>query len=215
MTDARPTLVCFAVKEEAQAFRAMSASNPLIRTLLTGVGKRNAEKAIRSSIATERPGLVISSGFAGGLKPELQTGAVLFNSADAPGLAAPLAAAGARPATFHCADHIATTPEEKRALLKSTGADAVEIESEILCAVCREHQIPAATVRIVLDTANESLPLDFNQLMTPDQRLDPAKLSLAILKSPGKISALMRLQKQSRLAAEQLASVLLHVLARP
>ena len=208
MSEPSSTLICFAVKEEAQAFQRLVAASSHARILLTGIGKRNAEKAIRASIAGERPSLVISSGFAGGLKPELETATVLFNTDGAPGLTAALVAAGARPASFHCADHVATTPEQKAALRKATNADAVEMESQILCAVCREYQIPAAIVRVVLDTANESLPLDFNQLMTPDQRLDPAKLSFAILKSPSKISALLRLQKQSRLAGEQLASVL-------
>src|SRR5215469_11730649 len=206
------TLICFAVKEEAQAFQRLVTASSGRRILLTGIGKRNAEKAIRASITSERPSLVISSGFAGGLKPELQTCTVLFNTDGAPGLVDALTAAGAQPAAFHCADRVATTPEQKAALRKATGADAVEMESQILCSVCREHQIPAAIVRVVLDTANESLPLDFNQLMTPDQRLDPAKLSFAILKSPGKISALMRLQKQSRRAAQELASVLSRVL---
>ncbi len=215
MTRSRPTLVCFAVKEEAEPFQRLAASNPRVRLLLTGIGKRNAEKALREAIATERPGLLITSGFAGGLEPELSTGAVLFNSDAAPDLVGALKAAGARPGTFHCGDRIATTPDEKRALHAATGADAVEMESQSLCAVCREFQIPAAIVRVVLDTANESLPLDFNQLMTPDQRMDSVKLSLAVLKSPTKISALLRLQKQSRSAAEKLASVLSRVLLEP
>jgi nucleoside phosphorylase len=212
MSQRSTTLVCFAVKEEARGFQRLSGEGASIRILLTGIGKRNAEKAIRASIASERPGLVISSGFAGGLKPELTTGAVLYSTDVAPNLAAALSAAGAQRATFHCAERVATTPEQKRALREATGADAVEMESQILCSVCRENQIPAAIVRVVLDTANESLPLNFNELMTPDERLDNVKLSLAILKSPTKIPALKRLQKQSQFAAERLAEVLSRVL---
>ena len=68
-------------------------------------------------------------------------------------------------------------------------------------------------MRVISDTANEDLPLDFNQLSKPDQSLDYGKLALAVAKAPGKIGALRRLQKQTRFAAEQLAAVLAKVIS--
>jgi hypothetical protein len=82
------------------------------------------------------------------------------------------------------------------------------MESQVICAVCREQNIPSATVRVILDTANEDLPLDFNQLMTADQKLSYGKLALALAKSPGKIGVLLRLQKEGEAAAGKLAVVL-------
>lgn len=206
------TLVCFAVKEEARFFNRHAEGRQHLRSLITGMGRRNAEQAIRTTLAAERPRLVVSSGFAGGLNPELAAGSIVFATGNAAGMEGALRAAGARPARFHCAERVATTAEEKRALRDSTGADAVEMESEIICAVCREQGIPSATVRVILDAASEDLPLDFNELMTDEQRMDNRKLALALVRSPGKIGALLRLQKQSEAAAKRLAEALGRVL---
>src|SRR5262249_61356961 len=100
----------------------------------------------------------------------------------------------------------------KRQLWEPPHADAVEMESQIICTICRENQIPCATIRVILDTAAEDLPLDFNFLMTADQQMDYRKLAFSLAKSPSKIAALLWLQKQSKAAATQLASALLKVI---
>ena len=82
------------------------------------------------------------------------------------------------------------------------------MESLAIHDVCREYGIPCTTLRVISDTANEGLPLDFNELAKPDCSLDYRKLALAIVKSPQKIGALMKLQKRTGEAAEKLAEIL-------
>jgi adenosylhomocysteine nucleosidase len=202
-------LVCFALKEEAAPFRKFAATRPAVSILVTGIGKANAEKHFREQLTagTSAPAFVLTGGFTGGLNPELKLGDVLFETAD-PDLRSRLLSAGARLAIFFCADRIATTIQEKQALRAQTGADVVEMESGAIQAVCRERGIPCATVRVISDTAGEDLPLDFNALAKPDKNLDFGKLLLAIAHSPGKIGALMALQKKTSFAARQLAAVL-------
>jgi nucleoside phosphorylase len=204
----RKVLVCFAVKEEARAFQETAGKRGNLNVILVGIGKHNAERAIRAALAKERPHLVLTCGFAGGLRPELETGTVIFAADPATGLEPALQAAGAKPARFHCADRVAATAEEKHALWEATGADAVEMESQIIRAVCQEQRIPSATVRVILDAANEDLPLDFNRVITVRQKLSLGKLTLALAKAPGKIGALLRFQKQAEAAARELAGVL-------
>src|SRR5579859_4845853 len=223
-------LICFALKEEAASFRKIAAGGlrgcQLVSILLTGIGRQNAEKSVRDFLAASSPELVLTCGFAGGLDPDLKLGDVAYELADRRGelyetpsksevrdsqsssLREKLIAAGAKPAKFFCADRIATTVAEKKKLRDETGADAVEMESAAIHAVCAKRGIPCATVRVISDSANEDLPLDFNLLAKPDQSLDYRKLFLAIAKSPGKIGALMKLQKQNRFAAERLAEVM-------
>jgi adenosylhomocysteine nucleosidase len=204
----RKVLVCFALKEEARPFQPWAGERDGIKIILVGMGKRNAERTIRAALAQEQPQLVLTCGSAGGLRPELTIGTVVFDADAETGLEPALLAAGAQRARFHCSARVATTVAEKRALRQSTGADAVEMESEIIRAVCREQKIPSATVRVILDTAEEDLPLDFNQLMTAEQKLCYARLAVALLKSPGKVGALLLLQKHSQAAAGKLAQVL-------
>jgi adenosylhomocysteine nucleosidase len=212
-----------------------------ISILLTGIGRQNAEKSVREFLLINSSELVLACGFAGGLNPDLKLGDVVFeifpissrgdeaqteignrqsaigNQSEPPHVVSyeKLVAAGAKPAKIFCADRIATTVADKKKLRAETGADAVEMESAAIHAVCREHGIPCATVRVISDTASEDLPLDFNTLAKPDKNLDFGKLFLAIAKSPGKIGALMELQKKTSFAAKRLADVLIEILYPP
>src|ERR1041385_2225268 len=68
------TLVCFAVKEEARLFKESAGGKANLRILLTGMGQRNADRIVRAALAGEKPTLVLTCGFAGGLRPELTAG---------------------------------------------------------------------------------------------------------------------------------------------
>lgn len=201
--DSKSTLVCFAVKEEAKFFRVSDC-----RLILTGMGKKNAAEAVQKEIAASQPLLVLTCGFAGGLNSGLAVGDVIFDAEDHAGLKEKLIALGAVPAIFHCAERVAITVAEKKEIRQSTNADAVEMESSAIRDVCGAKNIPAATVRVVSDAADEDLPLDFNELMTPDYRLSMAKLLGKLMREPKKIPQLMEFQKRTVIAAKRLGETL-------
>jgi adenosylhomocysteine nucleosidase len=202
-----PTLVCFALPEEAAPFKKLASRRKDVSILVTGIGRKNTMNAVHDFLQHHAPTRVITCGFAGGLDPQLPIGAVIFTTLDAT-LAQALQAAGAGAARFVCVNRIATTAAEKQHLRQATQADAVEMESEVIHDLCRQRGIPCATVRVISDPAHEDLPLDFNQLSNPDQSLNFGKLALAIAKSPGKIPALLKLRTNTNLAARRLADVL-------
>src|SRR5260221_6370081 len=184
------TLICFALKEEAAPFRKIAAGKSGISILFTGIGRQNAEKALREilnfcrsrgnetqiksetpHVVSYKPDLVLTCGFAGGLNSDLKLGDVVFEIPSSSsrresaqiesgeklepiyiGCYDKLIAAGAKPAKIFCADRIATTVAEKKQFEAATGADAVEIESAAIHAVCRERGIPCATLRRISDT---------------------------------------------------------------
>ena len=155
------TLVCFAVKEEAAVFRKTAAA-ARVDILLTGMGRANAAQSLRAALAASRPSLVITSGCAGGLNPQLVTGDVVFEinnrrdelhesqtsrsvgDSQRSSLREKLLAAGAREGKFHFADHVATTAAEKWALWQQTNADAVEMESQIIHDISASKAFPAS-----------------------------------------------------------------------
>ncbi len=224
------TLICFALKEEAAPFQKIAAGKSGVSTLIVGIGRQNAEKSVRAflnscrsrgdetqiknqsetpHVVSYEPDLVLTCGFAGGLNPDLKLGEVVFELGTRNSeLGTQLLAAGAKHAKIFCADRIATTVAEKKKLRAETNADAVEMESAAIHAVCAEYNIPCATVRVISDTAHEDLPLDFNALAKSDKSIDFVKLFVAIAKSPKKIPQLMQLQKKTQFAAAQLAGVL-------
>jgi adenosylhomocysteine nucleosidase len=202
-------LVCFATREEAAPFRRLAPGH--VHVLLTGIGPRNARRSLAEALRSRTAGafaLVVSSGFAGGLDPALPAGQIVFNADSHAALAVDLERLGARPAQFHCAPRIAVTAREKAALREATGADAVEMESLAIGEVCREHGVPCVTVRVISDTADEDLPLDFNRLYTPDYRLRPGKLAGALLRSPRRVAALWRFRGRISQCADDLAALL-------
>jgi len=218
LSELRPeVLVCFAVKEEAAAFKkllpALAAyGNPEI--LVTGMGQKNSDRAVSQRLSENPPALVLTCGFAGALNPELELCDMVFDADSDAGISALLQQSGATPAKFHCAPRVATTVAEKTALRQSTGADVVEMESGVIREICRQKKILSATIRVISDAAYDDLPLDFNALMTADDALSLPKLALALIKSPKKIPQLMQLQKNTRAAAEELAKVLKFLLSR-
>lgn len=213
-TPAHPTLVCFAVKEESEPFRKIIRHDAPVQILVTGMGKRNAVKSFLDALEQRSPGLVLSCGFAGGLDPVLSTGTVVYDADPNCGLQTVLESFGAKHVRFFCASRIAVTSLEKRNIRETTGADAVEMESEHIRALCKQRNIPSATVRVISDAADEELPLDFNALMTQDDTISYGRLSLEILRSPGKIPQLLSLQKRSAMAANNLAVVLKELLQK-
>jgi adenosylhomocysteine nucleosidase len=196
-------LICFALKEEARFLPKAHG-----RILITGMGKKNAAESLERELALARPESVVTCGYAGGLNPKLKLCDIVFDADADSDLAGKLNALGATVVHFLCADRIAVTAMEKQSLWKSTGADAVEMESDVMRKICREQNIPSATVRVISDEAGEDMPLDFNALMTPDCKMDFAKLAFKLLTGPQKIPRLLRFQKQTAMASRKLADTI-------
>ncbi|MBI1177677.1 hypothetical protein GC207_09585 [bacterium] len=204
-------LICFAVKEEAAALTLPHPETRSVVTLLTGMGRDNASRAIEQALPIHKPKAVISAGFAGGLNSQLRRGTVVFDSTDELGIIEQLLGLGAIQANFHCAKRVAVTTVEKSLIRDQTGADVVEMESSAIRAICRQANIPSSTIRVISDAADEDLPLDFNAVMTPDCRMHWGKFAGVLLRTPSLIGRLIEFQRHTKQAARELGRVLQEV----
>jgi adenosylhomocysteine nucleosidase len=206
-------LVCFAMEDEAKPFRVWARKQSELAVLISGVGADNAERHLRAWLAQhERPEALLTCGFAGGLNPRWQLGAVLYEADPAFPWVEQLRQAGACPARFHQTPKILASAAEKNACYRATGCEAVEMESAALRAVCASQQIPSATCRVISDPAEVDMPLDFNAFMTPQQTLSYGRLLSHLAIHPRLLPRLLEFHRQTLLASRRLAEVLARVL---
>lgn len=228
------TFFLFAVVHEARPFvKRLSALDPSVRRIpplsgstdpawkcrageihVGGMGQSNAA-AVMEHLKPGRSDRVLTCGFAGGLNATLATGDVVFDvDPELEEIGRILEDGGGRRVRFHCDSRVATTPAEKAVLRGGTGADAVEMESGVIRRLCRDRGVSSATVRVISDAAHESLPLDFNALMTPRMTMHYGKLAGTLASRPWVIPRLMRFQKHLGAASGALAESLVRLAAR-
>jgi hypothetical protein len=205
-------LICFAVPEEARFFRPPTGFPS--RRVVTGIGARNAKTAIQDQLAREVPRMVLTCGFAGGLAPEHPLGQVLYDDSQAGPLQGRLADLGLQQGRFVHSDRVLVTPSEKARLREVTMADAVEMESSVIVTACRKQGVPVLVLRVISDTADESLPMDFNQYARVDGGVAMGRLLLGIAGHPAVIPRLIAFRRRLNRAAQALGGALQEVLPR-
>jgi adenosylhomocysteine nucleosidase len=190
-----------------------------------GMGMLNAGWAA-TALAAEQPDLMISAGFGGAVLPGLkvgdavaaeqllQWGGVEFEEV-AVGFYGRNAAADAlslpRGAFITC-DII----QDKRSLasLLPQGAanPVVEMESAAVARVAVAHAIPFLGLRTISDPWDEELDFSIDEFCDDTKRIRPTKVLATILRRPRIIPQLIRLARNSRVAAAGLAKTMQRLL---
>jgi adenosylhomocysteine nucleosidase len=185
------------------------------------MGQKRAGTAAEAVLREWRPDLLVMAGVAGALAPDLSMadvivadGIVAGHELHSPSLVPSVSTRSHHTGRLLSLDRVLVTADDKRvalaALLHSSAPLAVEMETAAVAQVAACHGVPWAAIRAVSDTADESLPLDFNRLRSPDGDLPTARVALAALSSPTAIPGLIRLGKNTGLAAEAVARFLEH-----
>lgn len=187
---------------------------------VSGMGPEAAETAAKRLVAVGATALV-SWGMAGGLDPKLAAGTICVPEFV-------LAPDGATFATDHDWRELTTAAivsrrtvvsgkllssgraiedvAGKAVAFRKTGASVVDMESAAVAKVAAAHALPFLAVRVIVDTAADTLP-DAVMAASSTAGLRLSRLLIGIVKAPGELGPLLRLASRYRTAIRSLRAV--------
>jgi len=182
----------------------------------TGVGVERALRAVDWLLSEpvhdgrpHQPSLLLFAGFAGALDSSLRVGDPLLadevidmhgNRWRSPFAGVP----GVRSGRLLTADRFIGEPSEKLALGKKHGALAVDMESAAFARRCHERGVPWACLRVVSDDVSVPFTTEVADLVE-DGKVRLGRVVRLLLRKPWLLPKLLRLARQTRLAARRLA----------
>jgi adenosylhomocysteine nucleosidase len=219
-----PIVVTFALPQESGDFcRALRRrSDWKVGVEYIGVGPVMAKDRIGALLAKQVPGLIICTGFAGGLDPQLHTAdLVIAGNLSTPDLVS-RARECLRPGMRCHIGGVASrsepveSVEAKAALFRETGALAIDMESETVAEACRAAGVPLLVVRTISDPADVPLPVPFAHWFDVE-RQQPRTLGLLqfLARHPGRIAPFAGFVRGLGPARRSLADFLVHFLDQP
>jgi adenosylhomocysteine nucleosidase len=174
-----------------------------------GVGAGRAAAAVDAGLGAFRAQGVVSTGYCGGLEPDLKVGDVVVGTCITAGErrypAQPLTSKTPHRAGIVCTiDHVAGTSEEK-ARLRASGASVVEMEAGGVAERTVTRGLPFYCVRSITDLAGEDMANDFNGALRADGHFDTILILKGALRHPcARLPELIRLRQRCVLAASVL-----------
>jgi nucleoside phosphorylase len=201
------------------------ASNDCL-VIISGIGAEAISQLMQSLLPHFPPRLMLLTGTCGGLNPKLKTGD-MFLATDIitdhqdhypismswkSWLSDPTLLDPVKLGVIYSSSRIIETPDDKADIFAQTQADIVDMESEEFVMQLKKYQQPGFVLRVVYDTAAETLPAKFLKLMSASGRINIGSLLWWLVTNPGKIPLLIRfgtqfLQSQKKLSATLLTIV--------
>jgi adenosylhomocysteine nucleosidase len=225
-------------REKIDGFEAWRFSLGIheIRLIRSGMGVKNAATATRALIATAKPDLIVNFGFAGAVTSGLNVGDIVIaerlllnreqSFMEQPGLdsAKTEELAGRingifrgkkfqiRKGTFITAAEIQSKRDMVKLLPAGVTNPVLELETAAVARASGEGEIPLIAIRAISDGPEEELKFTIEEFTDRELNIRLLKVVLAVAKKPWIVPQLLRLAKNSRLAGDNLAAVLVILL---
>lgn len=188
------------------------------RLLLIQAGM-GSDGVARALTVLEKPSLLLSAGFCGGLRPEAGLGDIVIASqvirdtGSFPADPLMLESASRAFKTIGYPFHVGTiltvdavvTPTGGRPGRAEPEILAVDMESAHLAEAAERHGIPFLAIRVVSDTPSTPWATEERHFLKPDGRLKTAAMAISLFRHPSRIARLLRLAFTLRPASRRLA----------
>jgi len=187
-----------------------------VEVLHTGVGERVCRQRLGKFLDDQRFDLLISTGFAGALNDELQVGNLLlsknFSTIDLDEKRSSFSRLPIHMADLLTAPTLIDSSDERGEIARTSGAAAVDMETEFIARACAAHAIPLLSLRVITDTPREPFPAPAHVLFDiAKQRTDLPKLATFFLTHPNRIPRLIQFARRIAHARKTLANALVAI----
>jgi hypothetical protein len=193
---AKNILIFTAVRAETRAIqKALRGSACRVHTVGIGAKHLPSIDKVEDALA------IIMCGLAGGLDPTLAIGQIVL---DDPSGIVPMTIL-IRRGKIHTSKQIISSPAQKAELFQKTGAMAVDMEQSIVRDFAAGLGIPVIGLRAISDTADQILDPAVLHMVDDLGRVRPGKVATTLIRRPGLIPYLRKLNENTNIALDELA----------
>jgi len=187
-----------------------------LEVLHTGVGEKVCRERIGKFLQDQQFDLLVSTGFAGALNNELQVGDLLlaknFSTIELNENRLSPSRLPIHMANLFTAPTLIDSSDERSKLARTSGAVAVDMETEFIARACAAHGIPLLSLRVITDTPREPFPAPAHVLFDiAKQRTDLPKLATFLLTHPNRVPGLIQFARRIANGRKILANALVDV----
>jgi adenosylhomocysteine nucleosidase len=229
----RPILRRFATQRKEQTGQfpvyLLRLDGRSLTIIQSGMGVQKAAAATEELIGYAKPHLIISAGFAGGVRKGLAVGDLVLagqSRALSEGVLSDAGTLGSESLLAALADHFSGHPFRiaggtivtTRSIVRKETANqqiaqeivnpVLDMETSAVAETAARNGIPLISLRAISDAAEEELLFSLDEITDRNQNIRIGKVLITIAKNPRILPQMLRLAKNSQLAGSNLAIVL-------
>jgi nucleoside phosphorylase len=189
-----------------------------IAVIHTGVGRKVCCERMEVLLRRERFEYLISAGFAGALEKDLRIGSLLVaeNFSSPQLLRSPrldLPDEGLFLGKLLTTSGVIESTVEREQLATTTGAAAVDMETEFIAEACADRELAILSLRAITDTPSEPFPVPAHVLFDVEkQQTDFGRLAFYLVTHPSAFARLNAFRERVGIARKALAATLEKIL---